>query len=111
MKPPKPTIGKRIQWIKMDIEKFLKSLFLKVDEEKVTISLDNENIVINPGFIVTTSEPNENLYFSKQTIIKRGPFKVYINSEHSGGEKIFDVVWRTEKGNDFGFSIAGYNKD
>lgn len=65
----------------------------------------------------------EDPYYNKSVIIRRGPIKLDIYSEHRGGEKykhfvsvylfgvcVLHTFWRTECGNAYSFYIRGYTK-
>lgn len=119
VKTKKRNMERNIYLFQMWVEKFFQKLFLKVKED-VSVSLSNVGVTMMPGFMAHIDLELDETYFSKEAIIKRGPFKLTINSEHRGGEKyknfvyvyffglrIFSVVWRTEKGNGYGFDIVG----
>lgn len=117
----KRNMDRNIHLFQMWVEKFFQRLFLTV-EENVTVSPSNDGAIMMPGFIVHVDLELDEIYFNKETTMKRGPFKLTINSEHRGGEKyknfvyvyffglrIFSTVWRTEKGNAFPFSTVGHD--
>lgn len=99
-------MDRKLYMLHRQIEKFFQSVFLKVKQD-INISLDCRN-------------DDEPFYFNKEAEIKRGPFKVKINSEHRGGEKyknfvtvyfcgikVIETFWRTEKGNNYRFHTTG----